>query len=75
MAARNIMQCVFVQHVTRTLCAVALRAMLHAELAEAAAKGIPISPSLSGPHAEEQMTQMEVFLKQYKYPEHKCFLL
>lgn len=46
-----------------------------AELAEAAAAGIPVSPSLSGPHPEEQLTQMEVFLKQYKYPEHKCFLL
>lgn len=46
-----------------------------AELEEAAAAGIPISPSLSGPHAEEQTTQMEVFFKQYKYPEHKCFIL
>jgi hypothetical protein len=45
------------------------------ELQEAAAAGIPISPSLSGPHAEEQMTQMEVFFKQFKYPEHKCFIL
>jgi hypothetical protein len=45
------------------------------ELQEAEAAGIPISPSLAGPHAEEQMTQMEVFFKQFKYPEHKCFIL
>jgi hypothetical protein len=46
-----------------------------AELEEAAAAGVPVSPSLAGPHAEEQMTQMEVFFRQYCYPEHKCFIL
>jgi hypothetical protein len=65
-----------VQHATHVLlCCHPACVVLLTELAEAAAAGIPISPSLSGPHAEEQMTQMEVFLKQYKYPEHKCFLL
>lgn len=45
------------------------------ELDEAAAAGIPVSPSLAGPHPEEQMTQMEVFFKQFKYPEYKCYIL
>ncbi|KAF6254575.1 hypothetical protein COO60DRAFT_1642231 [Scenedesmus sp. NREL 46B-D3] len=45
------------------------------ELQEAAAAGIPVSPSMSGPHPEELMTQMEVFFKQHKYPDNKCFIL
>ncbi|WIA30769.1 hypothetical protein OEZ86_000829 [Tetradesmus obliquus] len=45
------------------------------ELEEAAAAGIPISPSMSGPYPEELMTQMEVFFKQHKYPDNKCFIL
>ncbi|KAF8068340.1 hypothetical protein HT031_002029 [Scenedesmus sp. PABB004] len=46
-----------------------------AELKEAAAAGIPISPSMTGPHPEELMTQLEVFFKQFKYPDSKCFIL
>jgi hypothetical protein len=30
---------------------------------------------MSGPHPEELMTQMEVFFKQHKYPDSKCFIL
>jgi hypothetical protein len=43
------------------------------ELQQAATAGIPVSPSMSGP--EELMTQMEVFFKQHKYPDNKCFIL
>jgi hypothetical protein len=49
--------------------------LLTTELQEAATAGIPVSPSMSGPHPEELMTQMEVFLKQHKYPDNKCFIL
>lgn len=49
--------------------------LLHAELEDAAAAGIPISPSMMGPHPEEHLTQMEVFFKQFTYPEHKTFIL
>lgn len=60
------MQCA---HINKTTVSV------FAELQEAAAAGIPISPSMSGPHPEELMTQMEVFFKQYTYPDNKCFIL
>jgi hypothetical protein len=46
-----------------------------AELSEAASAGIPISPSISGPHPEELLTQMEVFFKQHSYPDNKTFIL
>eukprot|EP00879_Flechtneria_rotunda_P025814 GHRR01027461.1.p1 GENE.GHRR01027461.1~~GHRR01027461.1.p1 ORF type:complete len:271 (+),score=75.01 GHRR01027461.1:661-1473(+) len=45
------------------------------ELQQAAAAGVPVSPSMTGPHTEELKTQMEVFFKQYTYPENKCFIL
>eukprot|EP00877_Chromochloris_zofingiensis_P012122 jgi/Chrzof1/7163/Cz02g13130.t1 len=41
----------------------------------AATHNIPISPSMVGPHADELLTQLEVFFKQNKYPENKCFVL
>jgi hypothetical protein len=45
------------------------------ELERLAGEGVPVSPSMTGPHPEEIMTQLEVFYKQYSYPDHKCFLL
>jgi len=46
-----------------------------AELERLAGEGVPVSPSMTGPHPEEITTQLEVFYKQYSYPDHKCFLL
>lgn len=37
--------------------------------------GLPVSPSMVGPHPEELITQLQVFFKQYRYPEHKAFVL
>jgi hypothetical protein len=37
--------------------------------------GVPVSPSMVGPHAEELITQLQVFFKQYRFPEHKAFIL
>lgn len=39
------------------------------------AAGVPISPSMVGPHPEELITQLQVFLKQFRFPEHKAFIL
>ena len=44
-------------------------------LEAAAANGVPVSPSMTGPHAAELQTQLEVFFKQHKYPENKAFVL
>jgi len=37
--------------------------------------GVPLSPSMIGPHLEELVTQLQVFFKQFRYPEHKAFIL
>jgi hypothetical protein len=39
------------------------------------AAGLPVSPSMEGPHAEELLTQLQVFLRHFKYPEHRAFVL
>jgi hypothetical protein len=39
------------------------------------AAGVPLSPSMVGPHPEELATQLQVFFKQFRYPEHKAFVL
>ncbi|GBF98209.1 hypothetical protein Rsub_10709 [Raphidocelis subcapitata] len=39
------------------------------------AAGLPVSPSMEGPHAEELTTQLQVFFRHFKYPEHKAFIL
>lgn len=39
------------------------------------AAGVPVSPSMVGPHPLELVTQLQVFFKQHRYPEHKAFVL
>jgi hypothetical protein len=37
--------------------------------------GLPISPSMLGPHADALATQLQVFFKHNRFPEHKAFIL
>ncbi len=45
------------------------------ELAQAEALGIPVSTSCTGPYEEALFTQLEVFFKNNKYPDNKCFIM
>jgi hypothetical protein len=39
------------------------------------AAGLPVSPSMLGPHTDALATQLKVFFKHHRYPDHKAFIL
>lgn len=44
-------------------------------LERAEGAGLPVTPSMIGPHAEEIITALEVHLKSFRFPEHKAHVL